>query len=146
MEPEIIREQFIEYFGFDQYKMFVLTLYEAFPLRDKLFIWQDQMLEKFCEQLKIEQITYEEIYLIFNTCPLHRVQLKKDIVPIVDGNKQCDIVFNQTVNYLFPFSNVDAPRDLERFAYPKEVEVYYCQDCRNIRMDVLAEEKMKNNR
>jgi len=66
MEPEIIREKFIEYFGFDQYKKFVLSLYEAFPLRDRFLFWQEQMLKKFCEQFKIKQITYEEVHSIVN--------------------------------------------------------------------------------
>ena len=104
------------------------------------------MLKKFSEQFNLKQITHEEIYSVFNSCPLHQVKLKKDVVPIVDGNNHCDKVFNQTAKSIFPFSNVDAPRDIDRFAYPKEVEVYYCQACRNKRLDVLAEENVKNYR
>jgi len=140
MEPAIIRKQFVEVFGFEKYKQFVLTLYEAFPVRDRLFFWQEQMLKNLSEHFNIRPITYEEVYLIFNQCPLHNAELKRDIVPIVDGNNCQDMKFTEIDNSSFPLSNVIAPRDLERFNYPEELEVYYCHDCRKTQMDKIVEE------
>jgi hypothetical protein len=86
MSPDLIRYKFIEEFGRVEYKEFVLSLYEAFPLRDKLFFWQEQLIEKIFNDLNIPQPTIEEVYSIFNCCPIHDAKLNADIVPIIDGN------------------------------------------------------------
>ncbi len=145
MDRKTIREKFVEMYGQEQYNRFVLTLYDSFPLRDKLFYWQEQMLNDFCEEINLEMIDYENTYSVFNQCPLHGDELNMEIVPIVDGNTYPDLGLYQTSSNLFPLSNVNAPRDLERFSYPEEVEVYYCEECRKVRLALLAELVLKNN-
>ena len=127
MKLELIREKFIEMYGTEKYKEFVLTLYEAFPLRERLFFWQEEMLNNFCKHFNIGHIDYEKTYSVFNYCPVHNVKLEKDIIPIVDGNS---LEVGKKREYLNPFANLVAPRNLEMFEYPKTVEVYFCQTCR----------------
>ena len=63
-----------------------MTLYEVFPLREKLFFWQEELLHNFSQENNIERIRYKNVYEIFNHCPIHDFELKKDTVKIVDGN------------------------------------------------------------
>lgn len=127
-----LREAFKEFVGKEKYILFILTLYEAFPLRNKLFFWQEQLLKDFSNKFDIKLITIENIYQIFNYCPIHNYELKNDNVPIVDGNEFEPKISHQKAKELFPMANLYAPRDLTRFIYPKNIEVVYCEKCRDI--------------
>lgn len=124
--PEI-RQRFKEFIGNEKYVHFVLTLYESFPLRDKLFFWQEQLLSDFSNSFDFEPIGIDEIYDVFDQCPVHNCTLKNDTVPIVDGN---GIVSKGISKDLSPLANTNAPRDLERFRYGKVIDVLYCPKCR----------------
>ena len=132
MTNEEIRIGFEKFVGNKKYNHFILTLYEAFPLRNRLFFWQEQLLKDFSNKFDIELIEFRNVHQIFNYCPIHNYELKSDNVSIVDGN-----VVNSKVSYerkkeLFPMANINAPRDLERFNYPKKVDVVYCDRCREV--------------
>lgn len=62
MSAKEIRKEFEEFVGNEKYKHFILTLYEAFPLRDKLFFWQEQLLTDFSTIFDIEPISFQNIY------------------------------------------------------------------------------------
>src|SRR5690606_36199398 len=121
----------------EKYEHFVLTLYEAFPLRDRHFFWQEQLLTEFSTQFNIEPINIENIHMIFNHCPILNSGLKNDTVPIVDGNKMDYKIPYEKEKRIFPMANIYAPRDLERFTYPKDVEVLYCEKCRKVRKKII---------
>ena len=133
LTAEEIRKGFEKFVGNEKYNQFVLTLYEAFPLRDKLFFWQEQLLKDYSNEFNIEPIVFETVYEIFNHCPVHNYKLKNGNMPIVDGNKIVQRVSNERAKEPFPMANFNAPRDLERFSYPKSVDVAYCEKCREIR-------------
>jgi hypothetical protein len=126
-----IRKEFANNIGKEKYIHFVLTLYEAFPLRNKLFFWQEQLLSNFSRKFDIPQISVSNIYEIFNHCPIHDYELIKDTVPVVDGNR-ANTNLTQTKE-LCPLANIDAPRNLEMFDYSESIEVLYCTICREIR-------------
>lgn len=130
---EQIRTEFKKFVGNDKYTHFILTLYEAFPLREKLFFWQEELLNKFSQEYNIEEIEYKNVYEIFNHCPIHDFELKKDTVKIVDGNDITPKTSYEKEKKLFPMANINAPRDLERFSYPKDVDVVYCEKCRELK-------------
>ena len=130
LPPEEIRKEFAEFVGIEKYTEFVLTLYEAFPLRERLFFWQEQLLHDFSREMEMESIAFESVHAIFNQCPIHNYVLKNENVPIVDGNQIRSSVSYEESQKTFPMANVNAPRDLERFDYPKEVNVMYCEKCR----------------
>lgn len=125
-----IRTSFEKYVGNDKYNHFILTLYEAFPLRNRLFFWQEQLLKEFTNEYDLELIELRQAHKIFNHCPVHNYELKNDNVPIVDGNSISSNFSNEKEKEFFPMANVNAPRDLERFSYPKNVDVIYCDKCR----------------
>lgn len=133
MTSDSIRHSFIETFGDEKYEEFVLSLYEAFPLREKLLFWQDKLLDGFFKDLNIQRPILEEVYSIFGHCPMHDTALKKDNVPIINGNAYTDHLTLREERKLFPFANVHAPRDLDRFEYPERIDVLYCSKCREER-------------
>ncbi len=134
MSPDLIRYKFIEKFGRVEYKEFVLCLYEAFPLRDRLSFWQEQLIEKIFNDLNIPQPTIGEVYSVFNYCPIHDVKLNADIVPIIDGNKMDSALSHREEEKRYPLANVIAPRNLDWFKYPENVEILYCFICREQRL------------
>lgn len=132
MTIEEIRVEFEKFIGNEKYIHFVLTLYEAFPLRNRLFFWQEQLLEDFTHKFDLEIIEFKKVHQIFNHCPIHNYQLKSDNVPIVDGNEINSKISYERAKELFPMANIIASRDLERFSYPKTVDVVYCDKCREL--------------
>lgn len=130
MTAEEIRVGFEKYVGSEKYNYFVLTLYEAFPLRSRLFFWQEQLLKEFTNEHDLDLIEFEDIHKIFNHCPVHNYVLKNDNVPIVDGNSINPNFSYEQEKEFSPMANINAPRDLERFSYPKSVDVLYCEKCR----------------
>ncbi|TSE03075.1 hypothetical protein [Aquimarina algiphila] len=132
MTEEQIRNGFEEFVGNKKYNHFVLTLYEAFPLRDRLFFWQKQLLKDFSDEFNIDPIMFENVHNIFNHCPVHNHELKNENVPIVDEGQILPEAFYKREKDFFPMANINAPRDLERFSYPKSVDVVYCQKCREV--------------
>jgi len=133
MEHDFIRNKFIEMFGEEKYVEFVLSLYESFPLREKLFFWQGQLLKELCNDLKLHSINFEETYMIFNHCPIHDMELKSDFVPVLNGNRFENPISPFEEKKSFPLANTCALRDCERFKYPENIEILYCPDCRNER-------------
>lgn len=134
MSSDFIRKKFIEIFGREKYKEFILTLYESFPIRNKLFFWQEQLLIKLSLELNRKQIDFKEVFSIFNHCPIHNVELKKDTVPIRNGvNIIRDISFVKELE-LFPLANVEAFRNSELTNYPENIDVLYCPKCRSERL------------
>lgn len=132
MEPKDIRAKFIEIYGYDKYKELVLSLYQSFPLINKLAFWQEQLLNNLSSNLNRQNFKISEIFSIFNHCPIHDQILKEDIVPIVDGNSyQVELLFETEIK-LRPFANTIAPRNLNFGNFPKELKVYYCPDCRKV--------------
>ncbi|MFD2566732.1 hypothetical protein [Pseudotenacibaculum haliotis] len=131
-----IRTEFEEFVGTEKYRHFVLTLYEAFPLRDQLFFWQEELLEEFSTHFKRHVIQHSEVHKIFNHCPVHKVQLKSDTVAIVDGSKASHRIPYSLQEEFFPLANVDAPRNLEMFEYPEDIDVLYCEQCRKTRKEM----------
>ncbi len=111
LSNEEIRIDFKEYVGIDKYKHFVLTLYEAFPLRERLFFWQEELLTKFLPKIDIEPINYENVHKIFDHCPVHELELQNDTVLIVDGNELVPKISYNRKMELFPMANINAPRD-----------------------------------
>jgi len=67
MPFDVTRIKFIEYVGKEKYKDFVLTLFEAFPIRDRLFLWQEQLLVKFSSDLNLPSIKFEDVYSMLIT-------------------------------------------------------------------------------
>lgn len=132
MTNEKIRSEFEKFVGNEKYKHFILTIYEAFPLRKRLFFWQEQLLKDFTNEFDLEIIEFSKIHEIFNYCPVHNYQLKSDNVPIVDGNEINSKISYEREKELFPLANIIAPRDLERFSYPRKVDVVYCKKCREL--------------
>lgn len=132
MTVEEIRIGFEKFVGNDKYVHFILTLYEAFPLRDRLFFWQEKLLKDFANKFDLKPIEFVQIHKIFNHCPVHSNELKIDTVPIVDGNEINSKISNEKEKEFFPMANINAPRDLERFSYPKTVNVLYCDKCREL--------------
>ncbi|WP_438423886.1 hypothetical protein [Aquimarina macrocephali] len=132
MTTEQIRNGFKKFIGDEKYNHFVLTLYEAFPLRGRLFFWQEELLKKFSNEFQIDQIEFENVYNIFNHCPVHNYELKNDDVSIVDGEILPEEFYQKEKN-LFPMANFNAPRNLERFRYPKSVAIVYCDKCRKVK-------------
>ena len=130
MPFDVTRIKFIEYVGKEKYKDFVLTLFEAFPIRDRLFLWQEQLLVKFSSDLNLPSIKFEDVYSIFNHCPIHDIELKEDTVPIIDGSNIKSVIPYEKQLEISPMANVDAPRNLEMQDYPESVEVFYCFQCR----------------
>ena len=130
MSIEDIRKEFLKFVGIEKYEHFVLTLYESFPLRDKLFFWQEQLLSDFSNEFNITPISFENVHQIFNYCPIHEFELKKDTIPIIDGNNVVTKLSYKREKEFFPMANIDAPRDLERFDYPNYVDIVYCEKCR----------------
>ena len=134
MSLDIIRKKFIENFGREKYKEFVLTLYESFPIRTKLFFWQEQLITKLSLELNRQQIDIEEVFSIFNHCPIHDVELKEDTVHIVNGlNYEGDSLTDKELE-LFPLANTEACRNLELGNYPENIDVLYCPACRSERL------------
>lgn len=129
---EEIRIGFEKFVGNEKYNHFILTLYETFPLRERLFFWQEELLNDFANKFNLEPIEFRQIHKIFNHCPVHSYELKNDTVPIVDGNEINSKIINEREKELFPMANINAPRDLERFSYPKTVNVVYCDKCRDL--------------
>ena len=136
MTAQEIRKEFKESVGNEKYNHFVLTLYEAFPLRDRLFFWQEELLGNFSNEYNIEPISFENIHKIFNHCPIHNFELKNDSVLIIDVNEIVPKISYEKEKEIFPMSNMNAPRDLERFNYPKNVDVVYCEICRETRKNI----------
>lgn len=132
MTAKEFRIGFEKFVGNKKYTHFVLTLYEAFPLRNRLFFWQEQLLKDYTNKFDLEFINFSQVYQIFNHCPIHNYKLKNDNVPVVDGNIIKAKVPYKRQKELFPMANINAPRDLERFNYPKSVDVVYCHKCREI--------------
>ncbi len=133
---EDIRTAFEEFAGTEKYRHFVLTLYEAFPLRDQLFFWQEELLGEFSKHFKRHVIQHSEVYKIFNHCPVHKGQLKSDTVAIVDGSKASHRIPYSLQEEFFPLAHVDAPRNLEMFVYPENIDVLYCEACRKTRKEM----------
>ncbi|RZS93932.1 hypothetical protein [Aquimarina brevivitae] len=132
MTYEEIRIEFEKFVGNEKYNHFILSLYDTFPLKKRLLFWQESLLKDFFNKYDLETIEYEQIYRIFNRCPVHHYKLKHDTVTIIDGNE-----VNSTISYrkeknLFPMANIYAPRDLNRFSYPKKVNVVFCSRCRKV--------------
>jgi|SRR5688572_3089260 len=144
MIAEQIRNAFKDFVGKEKYVHFILTLYEAFPLRDRLFFWQEQLLKDFSNEFGIKPIIIENIYQIFNHCPIHNYELKKDNVPIVDGNEITSNLPYQKEKDHFPMANLNAPRDLARSNYPKYVDVVYCKKCREISKVIIEKITLHN--
>ena len=137
-----IRIEFKKFVGNEKYNHFILTLYEAFPLREKLFFWQEELLKNFSNEFDIEPILFENVHEIFNHCPIHDFELKKDNVKIVDGNDIIPKISYEREKELFPMANINAPRDLERFNYPKDVDVVYCEKCRELKNKNVAQQRV----
>lgn len=133
MRSEEIRKKFKDFVGNEKYEHFVLTLYEAFPLRKRLFFWQEHLLTEFSIECNIEPINFENIHKIFNHCPIHDFELKKDTVLIVNGNEMVPKISYEEEKRISPMANINASRDLERFNYPNDVDVVYCQKCRELK-------------
>jgi hypothetical protein len=133
MENDLIRKKLIELFGNEKYVEFVLSLYESFPKRDRLFFWQEQLLAEFNKYLNHKQLDYEEVYLIFNFCPIHDLELGKDFVPVINGNRFKSDISSLDEKKFFPLANIYALRDLDNIKYPDKIEVVYCANCRNER-------------
>jgi len=143
MSSNIIRKKFIENYGREKYKEFVLTLYESFPIRTRLFFWQEQLINKLSLELHLQQIDIEEVFSIFNHCPIHDVKLKEDTVCIVDGsNIQRDISIDKELE-LFPMANTKAFRNLELRNYPEKINVLYCPNCRGDRLMNINSEPVR---
>jgi hypothetical protein len=130
MSSEQIRKKFIQKFGKGKYEEFVVSLYDSFPLRDRLFFWQEKLLERLFKELAISVPSVKEIYFIFKYCPIHDLELKTDNVSIINGNNYSPNFTLQEEKSYFPLANINAPRDLDRFTYPETVNVLYCSDCR----------------
>jgi hypothetical protein len=133
MENDIIRKKFIEVFGNDKYVEFVLSLYESFPKRDRLFFWQEQLLIELSKYIENKQLIHKEIYSIFNHCPIHDKELIKDLVPVINGNRYKSHISSLDEKKLFPLANVYALRDLDSNKYPDHIEILYCPNCRHER-------------
>jgi hypothetical protein len=142
LKTEDIRIGFKEMVGNEKYIHFVLTLYEAFPLRNRLFFWQEQLLEDFTNKFDLETIEFGQVHEIFNHCPVHNYELKDDNVLIVDGNEINSKVSYEREKEFFPMANIHAPRDLERFKYPKDVNVVYCKKCRELKNKNVAQHRV----
>ena len=136
MSPKQVQNNFIEFYGKEKYIEFVLSLYEAFPLRDELFFWQEKLLNNFSEHFRLPKIGIKTVHSNFNCCPLHNTELEKDIVPIVDGNGYQPVLPYSEGVKVFPMANLDAPRNLEMFSYPEKVDVFYCSNCRKERITI----------
>ena len=67
MTNEEIRSEFKKFVGNEKYKHFILTIYEAFPLRKRLFFWQEQLLKDFTNEFDLEIIEFSKIHKIFNS-------------------------------------------------------------------------------
>lgn len=130
MTPETIRSKFILKYGSSKYIEFVLSLYEAFPFRSRLFYWQEQLMESLFAELSVITPTVQEVYSIFSHCPIHNIQLKTDIIPVVNGNVLYTDSDLQKKNKENPLANTIAPRNLDHFVYPTEIEVWFCSECR----------------
>jgi hypothetical protein len=130
MSFDHIRDKFIEKFGKAKYEEFVLSLYESFPLIERLLFWQERLLEELCYDLSIPKPKVEEVYSIFNRCPIHNVELKQDTVLIINGNGYKPSFSLKEDKKLFPLANSVAIRDLDRFNYPESIKVLYCSNCR----------------
>lgn len=52
---------------------------------------------------------------------------------IIDGSVNTSKTSYEIEKEVFPMSNINAPRDLERFSYPKNVDVVYYENCREAR-------------
>jgi hypothetical protein len=136
MSSNGIRSEFIEKFGKAKYDEFVLSLYEAFPLRERLFFWQEKLLEQLFNYLGIPLPTLKEVYSIFNHCPIHDIELKEGNVPIINGNdRKYNFLLIEQIK-LFPLANINAPRDLDRFEYPETINVLYCPQCRIVESSI----------
>ena len=134
MSSNFIRSKFIEKYGVNKYEEFVLSLYQSFPLKKSLVFWQEKLLKELCKDLDIPLIEQENVHRVFNSCPKHNIELEKDNVLIVDGNKIADHIQYNIERKLFPLANVDAPRDLDRFQYLERIEILYCSCCREERL------------
>ncbi len=136
LDNEHLRIKFINRFGAEMYRKFVLGLYGSFPLRENLFYWQEKLLADLMGEIKVGSIQSNEVYSIFDQCPVHHVQLQNDTVKIVDGTTYQTILPYGEVLELFPMAHVDAPRNTDMFSYPETVEVLYCSKCREVRNSV----------
>jgi hypothetical protein len=133
MLPDFIRFKFMEKYGDVKYKEFVLSLYLHFPRRDTLLFWQERLIKELLIELGIQEIEIEEIYNVFNHCPVHDIELLKDNVPIVDGVEYIDPINWGLQEKLFPLVNINALRDLNSSLYPRTIELLFCPSCRQSR-------------
>jgi len=140
MTSDVIRLKFITKYGEDKYQEFVLSLYEAFPRPDSLKFWQEKLINELIKELNFHQLSLEEVYNIFNYCPIHNVELLGDNVPIINGMELKEPLDFNLRKQLFPLVNINAPRDLDRFEYPKSIDIYYCPVCRDIRLSKINTE------
>ena len=138
MSPLTIRNKLIAQLGQDKYKELVLSLYEEFPLRTKLLFWQERLINEVFKELDIAWDNVAQLFSIFNHCPLHHLELRKDNVPIVDGNTYQSALTLREEKLLFPLANVIVPRNLELRNYPQRIDVVYCPGCREERSSALG--------
>jgi hypothetical protein len=139
MSFDFIRLKFIDKYGKTKYNEFVLSLYDSFPRRDTLFFWQEKLVNDLFKELNIQLLDLDDVYKIFNYCPLHDIELLHDNVPIVDGENYKEVYDYSLSRQLFPLANINAPRDLTRFTYPQNLNVYYCSTCRQIQEITISE-------
>lgn len=137
MTSNFVRSKFIEKYGEAKYKEFVLSLYDIFPRADNLLFWQEKLIVELTKELGLSQPNTDDVFNIFNYCPVHNVELLDDNVPIINGMELKEPLDINLRKQLFPLANVNAPRYLDRFEYPKSIDIKYCPSCRDARLNKI---------
>jgi len=127
MDKKLLRCAFEDRFGFEKTRNFLLSYHQ----KGQLLFWQEEMLETFCQENKIEPLSIDECRELFGYCYVHGEELQKGMAPILYGyhkRKTEEEILHIQENY--PFANCWVYGSC---CVEKETaqEVNFCPACRN---------------
>jgi hypothetical protein len=128
-EPDI-RAAFECELGSDRYREFLTKLHGTCEAKQRLLYWQNEAWEAFARRHNLSVSGFAEVSKLLRCCPLHQVELQRDVVPIVYGTQAppSDPSIAKERLY-FPYANEVAYGSC-REEDQKEREIFFCSECR----------------
>ncbi len=134
MIPEVeIRSRFKQFAGEKQFTKFIAALHKNTLLHERLRFWQEVLWGEFVEKNPDCQLSHTRICTTFRICELHFEELLPKYVPVLEGCVDYAPDYERDQIQLFPHASPDFVSTEGRTQMPKEVEIWYCPVCDNLR-------------
>ena len=132
MDRQEIRSAFEEMCGPQVYERFLQVFQATSRWKGRLLFWQEELWEQFCaSRPQAPPAGFDALLELFDICPVHRVELQRDVVPRVYGTLVRDLAYERLERLHFPCARVMSYGPCWRLpGDPSTAAVDYCTRCR----------------